>query len=43
MKKPPDPPDRRNIALRRLDGAAAPTGIGPAPHLCYDTASSRGP
>src|SRR5262245_59410190 len=43
MKKPQDPPGQRNIAFRRLAGAAAPTGIGPAPHLCYDTARSREP
>src|SRR5262245_26904258 len=43
MKKPQDPPGQRNIAFRRPAGAAAPTGIGPAPHLCYDTSRSREP
>src|SRR5262245_33304076 len=43
MKMPQDPPGQRNIAFRRLAGAADPTGIGPAPHLCYDTARSREP
>jgi 23S rRNA (adenine2503-C2)-methyltransferase len=43
MKKPPEPLSQRNIALRRVDPPPAPTGIGPAPHLCYDTARSREP